>query len=171
MSLLALFHAVLLAGLLGFGGLGSLPVMRHQLAGAGLPADTLVLHALAVGNISPGPNGLYLVAVGYLVRGPAGAAVAAVAIVIPSLLVLVLEPLRDRLEHLLRFRAALRSLGIAVIAQLSVAAVGLVGTVAHRSGPALLLTAGGVVLLARKVPPLIGVALAIGVGLVAHTMA
>jgi hypothetical protein len=60
--------AVLLAGLLGFGGFGSLPGLRGQPAGAGMQTD---LHPAAVSNISPGPNGLYLVAVGYFVGGTA----------------------------------------------------------------------------------------------------
>src|ERR1700743_336675 len=94
MSLGQTFLAVFLASLLGFGGLGSLPVLRGQLASAGLMPDQLLLSSLAVGNISPGPNGLYLIAVGYFVRGYAGAGVATLAVLLPPLLVLLLGPVR-----------------------------------------------------------------------------
>ena len=46
------FLAILLASLLGFGGLGSLPVLRSQLSAAGLAPDGVILPALAVGNIT-----------------------------------------------------------------------------------------------------------------------
>ena len=160
------FLAVLLASLLGFGGLGSLPVLRGQLSSAGLSADTLVLHAVAVGNISPGPNGLYLVAIGYFVSGPWGALAAAVALMLPPLLVFLLERARAWLVHLRRFRAVLQSLSLAVIALLSTSASSLALHAARTSLGAAMALAGFVLLL-RRVPPLVSVALAIAVGLIA----
>jgi chromate transporter len=159
-----IFLAVLLASLLGFGGLGSLPVLRGQLAGAGVQTDTLILHSLAVGNISPGPNGLYLVAVGYFVGGTAGGLAAVVALLLPPLLVLVLERVRSRLIHVRRFRAVLRSLSLAVVALLATSASDLVRHAAV--GPvAIALIAVGTLLLLRRLPPLVGVALAVAAGL------
>jgi chromate transporter len=165
MSTERIFLAVFLASLLGFGGLGSLPVLRSQLAGAGLSPDTLILHSLAVGNISPGPNGLYLVAIGYFVGGWTGALAATVALCLPPLLVLPLQRLRSRLIHHRRFRSALQSLGIAVVALLCVSSA----TLAQHAGRTPLTIAMivlGAALLLRGWPPLVGVVAAVTAGLV-----
>jgi chromate transporter len=164
MSIEQTFVAVFLASLLGFGGLGSLPVLRGQLSGAGLMPDQLLLSSLAVGNISPGPNGLYLIAVGYFVDGYWGAAAATVAVLLPPLLVLLLDKLRAGLIHLRRFRSALRSLSLAVVALLATSSGSLAWTAAHTVLGASMLVAGTVLLLFRA-PPLVGVVLAVGVGL------
>jgi chromate transporter len=164
MSIEQTFVAVFLASLLGFGGLGSLPVLRGQLSAAGLMPDQLLLSSLAVGNISPGPNGLYLIAVGYFVDGYGGAAAATVAVLLPPLLVLLLDKLRASLIHLRRFRSALRSLSLAVVALLATSSGSLAWTAAHTVLGASMLVAGTVLLLFR-VPPLVGVVLAVGVGL------
>jgi chromate transporter len=163
------FIAIFLASLFGFGGLGSLPVLRGQLVSAGLSAasaDTLVLHSLAVGNISPGPNGLYLVAVGYFVGGPWSALAAAAALTLPPLLVFPLEKARSWLIHLRRFRSMLRSLGLAVVATLALSSGSLVVHAARTPlGVAMVVT--GLVLLLRRVPPLVSVIVAIAAGLLA----
>jgi chromate transporter len=159
------FVTVLLASLLGFGGLGSLPVLRSQLSGAGIAPDNLILHAVAVGNISPGPNGLYLVAVGYFVGGASGALVSCLALMIPPILVLGLQRLRDRLIHRARFRAALQSLGLAVVALLASTSTGLVIHAGHGVLGVTMIALGTVLVLLR-LPPLLGVLLAIGTGLV-----
>lgn len=164
MTIAQTFVAVFLASLLGFGGLGSLPVLRGQLAAAGLAPDQLLLSSLAVGNISPGPNGLYLIAVGYFVAGYPGAGAATVAVLLPPLSVLLLDKLRARLVHVRRFRSALRSLGLAVVALLAQSAGSLAWTAAHTVlGAVMLLLGTGLLLL--RVPPLVGVALAVGAGL------
>jgi chromate transporter len=164
MSIEQTFVAVFLASLLGFGGLGSLPVLRGQLSAAGLTPDQLLLSSLAVGNISPGPNGLYLIAVGYFVDGYWGAAAATVAVLLPPLLVLLLDKLRAGLIHLRRFRSALRSLSLAVVALLATSSGSLAWTAAHTVLGVSMLVAGTVSLLFR-VAPLAGVVLAVGVGL------
>lgn len=164
MNAVQTFVAVFLASLLGFGGLGSLPVLRGQLSSAGIMPDHLLLSSLAVGNISPGPNGLYLIAVGYFVDGYVGAAVATVALLLPPLLVLLLDRLRARLIHLRRFRSALRSLGIAVVALLATSSGQLAWTAAHTVLGAAML-AVGLALLLLKMPPLVGVVIAIVAGL------
>jgi chromate transporter len=158
------FLAVFLASLLGFGGMGSLPVLRGQLSAAGLSPDPLILPALAVGNVSPGPNGLYLVAIGYLVDGVAGAALAVTAMLLPPMLVLVLDRLRTRLIHLRRFRGALASLGIGVVALLATTGASLVQH-ADTNPRGIVFTVAGAVLLLLRVPPAITVALAIAAGL------
>lgn len=159
------FIAVFLASLLGFGGLGSLPVLRGQLTSAGIMPDHLLLSSLAVGNISPGPNGLYLIAVGYFVDRYAGAAIATAAVLIPPLLVLLLDRLRAKLIHLRRFRSALRSLGVAVVAVLATSSGSLAWTAAHTTlGAAMLAT--GTALLMVRIPPLAGVLIAVITGLI-----
>jgi chromate transporter len=164
MTLTQTFVAVFLASLLGFGGLGSLPVLRGQLSGAGIMPDHLLLSSLAVGNISPGPNGLYLIAVGYFVDGYVGAAAATVAVLLPPLLVLLLVRVRARLIHLRRFRSALRSLGLAVVALLATSSGSLAWTAAHTLLGAAM-AALGLALLMFRIPPLVGVVLAVGTGI------
>jgi chromate transporter len=159
------FVAVFLASLLGFGGLGSLPVLRGQLSAAGLSADTLVLHALAVGNISPGPNGLYLVAIGYFVGGPWSALAAAAALMLPPLLVFPLDRAQTWLIRLRRFRSVLRSLGLAVVAMLAMSSGSLV-LHAARTPFGVVMIVTGLVLLLCRVPPLISVVIAIAAGLI-----
>lgn len=164
MGLEQLFFAVLVANLVGFGGLSSLPILRSQIAGAGMPADTLLLHSLAVGQMSPGPNGLYLIAVGYFVAGVPGVIVATAGILIPPLLVLPLERMRARLLHLSRFRAALHSLSLTVVALLVNSSINLAQ---HASTDVFdaVMTAIGTLLLLRAAPPLYAIALAIAAGL------
>jgi chromate transporter len=163
MSAVGVFVAVFLASLLGFGGLGSLPVLRGQLAGAGLNTDQLLLSSLAVGNISPGPNGLYLIAVGYFVDGCTGAAAASVAVLLPPMLVLLLDRVRARLIHLPRFRSALQSLGLAVVALLAVSSGQLTAAAAHTL-LGVTMAAAGLALLVLRVPPFLGVVLAVLTG-------
>lgn len=167
MSTERIFLAVLLANLIGFGGLSSLPVLRGQLLAAGMQADILILNAVAVGNISPGPNGLYLVAVGYFVGGFAGAAAAVLALLAPPILVLPLERARSRLVHVRRFRAGLHSLSLAVIALLVVSS-GSLALNASSDGLGLLMVGAGVVLMLCGVPSLVGIVLAILAGILFH---
>lgn len=158
-----LFLAVFLASLLGFGGLGSLPVLRGQLAANGIAADGLILQSLAVGNISPGPNGLYLVVIGYFTDGLVGALVAFLAVMIPPTLVLVLERIRARLIGNRRFLAVLQALSLAVVALLTVSS-GSLATHAAISPLTVFLIAAGAIMLLCRVPSLVGVILALGLG-------
>lgn len=160
------FLAIFLASLLGFGGLGSVPVLRSQLAAGGVSPDAVILPALAVGNISPGPNGLYLVAVGYFVGGVVGALLSVLALIIPPLLVLVLEKMRARLIHLHRFRGALSSLSLAVVGVLAVSTVSLVRHAGTNVYGIVFIVVGAAFLL-RRVPPLVIVAVAVVVGVIA----
>ncbi len=165
MSLWHLFLTILVSSLIGFGGLSSLPVLRGQLQNAGLQADNLILHSLAIGNITPGPNGLYLLVVGFFVGGVRGALVATAALLIPPFLVLLLERLRDRLEHLRRFRAVMHSLSLSVIALLIPSSGSLV---LHAGTDALgiAMVVIGTILLTCKLPPLVGICIAIAAGLI-----
>jgi chromate transporter len=165
MSIEHLFVAVLVANLIGFGGLSSLPVLRGQLLAAGLPADTLLLHSLAVSNITPGPNGLYLVVVGYFVGGMKGAAAATLALLLPPILVLPLERVRSRLVHLHRFRAGMHSLSLAVVALLAVSS-GSLAMHAATDTLGFVMVIVGTVLLVYGAPPLLGFGIAVLAGMV-----
>ena len=166
MSLETLFVTVLVASLLSFGGLGSLPVVRGELLAAHIPPDGLILQSLAVGNIGPGPNGLYLVAIGYFVAGPLGALVGAVALLLPPLLVLVFERVRARLIHLPRFQSALESLSLAVVALVATTSGTLASHALHSPlEAAMVVAAAAVLLLLRWVPTIAVVVGAIVVGL------
>ena len=167
MSLERIFLTVLIANLIGFGGLSSLPILRGQIQSAGLPADNLLLHALAIGNISPGPNGLYLVVVGFFIGGIKGAGVATVALSLPPFLAIILDRLRSRLLHLPRFRAVMHSLSLAVIALLIPSSAAL----AEHAATDLLgiaMVALGTVLLMCRASPLVGIGIALAIGLVAR---
>lgn len=166
MSAERIFLITLIANLLGFGGLGSLPVLRGQLAAAGVHADALLLQALAVGNLGPGPNGLYVVAAGYFLDGGNGAAAATCAVLLPPILVLGIERLRNRLLHHRRFRAALQSLSLAVVALLATSS----GSLAIHAGTdplGVVMIAIGTIMLLAGWPPLLGIAVAVGAGLLA----
>lgn len=155
------FVAVLLSSALGFGGFGSLPFLRQYLAAAGLAADAILLQALTVGRLSPGPNGLFLIAVGYFVAGLEGVIVAVAAVVIPPLAILPISQLRERFEHVLRFRSALRSLGLAVVALLASTTVSVVSQAISSPLVGLLVGASAVLLLSRVPPWLLLIASAV----------
>jgi chromate transporter len=161
-----LFVAVLAASVLGFGGLGTLPVFRSQVEGYGVThVDALLLPAVAVGNVSPGPNGLYIIAAGYFLAGIPGVLVATVAVTIPPFLVLALDAARSRLMHLDRFRAMLRSLALGVVALLCATDWSLIHNASTDLHRVVVLVAGAAALLLR-VPPVVGVVAAILLGLV-----
>lgn len=161
-----LFFVVLISSALGFGGIGALPVLHRYLAQAGLGADALILQALTVGQLSPGPNGLYMVALGYFVAGPWGAVAASLAVLVPPLAILPIAKLRARLEHLPRFRAILRSLGLAIVALLASATVSIIKQAAVSPVAAVIIAAASALLLLR-VPPLVILAAAGLVGYLA----
>jgi chromate transporter len=163
-----LFLVVLVASLLSFGGLGSLPVIRGELLSAHIQPDSLILQSLAVGNIGPGPNGLYLVAIGYFIDGPVGALIATAALLPPPLLALGLERLRGRLTRLPRFQSALESLSIAVVALVLTTSGNLAGHVLSTPlETAMAITSAGLLLFVPRIPTIAVVIGAIGVGLLA----
>jgi chromate transporter len=159
-----LFLVIMIASVFSFGGLGSLPVLQSQLQSNGISPDAVVLPALAVGNISPGPNGLYLIAASYFIGGIKGSLVACLAVLIPPFLVLGVERARQRLIHLARFRAMLRSLALAVVALLVVTDWSLVKHAATAGPWSIVVMVAGTLMLLFRVPPLIGVVFAIVVG-------
>lgn len=164
MPLSQLFVVILIASVLSFGGLGSLPVLQSQLEANHISPDAVVLPAVAVGNISPGPNGLYLIAASYFIGGLKGAGVAVAAVAIPPFLVVLVDRARNRLIHLARFRAMLRSLALAVVALLAVTNWTLVKHAVTAGPLSVFVMIVGTLMLLVRVPPLVGVAFALAVG-------
>lgn len=170
MNILTLFWVFLKAGILSFGGLGSLPLLVQSLVHThGWANEQQIGQALAVGRIAPGPNGLYVIALGYLVYGFAGAAAAAVANVIPSLLVLPISALHRRVAHNPRVIGAMRMVGLAVVGTLLWTAWSIVRGAAR--GPAdwaIALAAPAIVILRPRWNPVVVLAGAAILGLLLH---
>jgi chromate transporter len=164
MPLSHLFLIILIASMFSFGGLGSLPVLQSQLATNGVSPAAVVLPSLAVGNISPGPNGLYLVAASYFMGGIKGSLLACLAVAIPPFLVLPVERAKRRLIHLPRVRAMLRSLGVAVVARLVLPVWSLITHAAANGPRSIAVMVLGTLALLFRIPPLLAVLAAIGVG-------
>jgi chromate transporter len=80
---IALFLIFFRAAALSVGGQGALPLLRQDLAGAGIVTEHQILEALAIGKVTPGPTGLYIVTLGYFAAGPAGAVIALLAAMVP----------------------------------------------------------------------------------------
>ena len=93
---LSLFLTFLKDAALSLGGLGALPLIRHDLVATGLATDTQVVQALAIGRLSTGPNGLWIVSLGYLIAGWLGAIFALIACSIPPLVMVPATQLARR---------------------------------------------------------------------------
>ncbi len=159
----SLFFIFLKAAALGFGGYGSLPLLREDLLLTGLATDEQLIQSLAVGRLSTGPNGTYIVSLGYFVGGFGGAAAALVAGCLPPLIMVPLVAVaRGRLLStrfagfnrgvLLAISGLLLAFGVAILAPAGVSglawwhvllAVGATAvTVQGRVHPALLIALG-----------------------------
>lgn len=89
MNLLLLYLLLLKASATSFSGLGSLPVIRHDLVEKrGVLTDRQLNAAVAAGRTAPGPNGSYVVSVGFFVAGFPGACVGCLAVMTPAFLIL-----------------------------------------------------------------------------------
>lgn len=108
------FWLFLKASLFSTGGLGNLPFLHTDLIPLGWASEEDFLTAIAVGQLSPGPSGIWSVSLGYLSLGWVGATLALVALTLPTLLVLPLESLYQRMEHLTTIRNFSRGLTLAV---------------------------------------------------------
>lgn len=162
---LELFLIFLKASALGFGGYGSLPLLREDLLIAGLATDEQLIQSLAIGRLSTGPNGTYIVSLGYFVGGVGGAIAALVASCLPPLVMVPLVALvRGRLLSpgfagfnrgiLLAISGLLLAFGVAILAPAGIGglawwhvalAVGAMAvTIQGRLHPALLIGLGAV---------------------------
>jgi chromate transporter len=169
-DLLGLFLIFLRAAALSVGGQGALPLLRQDLAGAGIVTEHQILEALAIGRVAPGPTGLYIVTLGYFAAGPLGAVIAlAAALVPPVAMIAVASALRRQLLNAwasgvvrgvalsaggllvatsIRLLAPDRSIIEVPMWQLVLAAIGAALTVRGRTHPGLVMGAGAIVGLA-----------------------
>ncbi len=108
------FWLFLKASLFSTGGLGNLPFLHTDLIRLSWATEEDFLTAIAVGQLSPGPSGIWSVSLGYLTWGWLGAAAALVALSLPTLLIIPLESLYQRMEHLSGVRNFSRGLTLAV---------------------------------------------------------
>lgn len=114
MNILYYFWLFLKASLFSTGGLGNLPFLHTDLIQLGWAQEEDFLTALAVGQVSPGPNGIWSVSLGYLTLGWLGAGLAVLALLLPTVLVVVLASVYERMGHLngVRFFSFGLSLGV-----------------------------------------------------------
>lgn len=94
------------------GGFASVPLMLHEVVDVRHWLDgKTFMDGIALGQITPGPIVITATFVGYQIAGMLGAVVGTVGIFTPSFLMVVLMvPHFDRLQHSLWFRRALRGI-------------------------------------------------------------
>ncbi|HKW78532.1 MAG TPA: chromate transporter [Candidatus Limnocylindria bacterium] len=162
-----LFLIFFRAAALSVGGQGALPLLRQDLAGAGIVTEAQILEALAIGRIAPGPTGLYIVTLGYFAGGPLGAVLAMAAASLPPIaMIAIAGTVRRRLlsPHVaglvrgvgltstgllvataIRLLAPDRALLDVPVWQLALAVVGTALTIQGRIHPAALMGIGAIV--------------------------
>jgi chromate transporter len=92
------------------GGFASVPVMLHQVVDVRHWMDSKTfMDGIAMGQVTPGPIVITATFVGYQLAGLVGALAGTAAVFSPSfLMVLIVVPYFDRLQHSVLFRRALR---------------------------------------------------------------
>jgi chromate transporter len=94
------------------GGFASVPLMLHEVVDVRHWLDSKAfMDGIALGQVTPGPIVITATFVGYQIAGILGAVVGTVCIFTPSfLMVVVMVPYFDRMQHSLWFRRALRGI-------------------------------------------------------------
>lgn len=110
------FFLIFLKGsFLSFGGMGNLPILHADLVPLHFATDRQFAEALMIGQISPGPAGLWAISLGFMVDGFTGALLATAAITIPPLLIIYVQRLYRKLEHILAVEGFIRGMGLGVV--------------------------------------------------------
>jgi chromate transporter len=155
---------VLKASLFSTWEFSNVPSLRQDLLARGRAHHADVSQSLAIGQISPGPNGQWVISLGYFTYGFLGAFLTLLAVSLPPCLALMIARSYRRIERWLRTQRAMDGVSLGVVGLL----ITVIWTILHQSGsdwrgPPIAL---GVLCLAstRKVPPVIILALAGGVG-------
>lgn len=158
------FLLLLKASLFSTGGFTNLPSIHQDLLARKWATEADFAQAIAIGQVSPGPSGLWVVCLGYLTDGYVGALLALLAVTLPPLLVLVLAAQYRRLEQRPRARAAMTGVSHAVVALM----LSVVWTIVRQPGVdgwGILIAVGAFGLaLTHKVPVVVILAAAAGVG-------
>ena len=168
MNPLLFFWLFLKASLLSTGGLGNLPFLHQDLVDLGWAEEQDFITAIAVGQVSPGPTGLWSISLGYLIYGWLGAALATAALVLPPLLALVVAAFYTRIEGRPSVQDFTRGLGLGVVGLTFTVALSLAGS-AITDWVSVLIAIGALgMLLSKRVPVILVLALAAAVGVVVY---
>ncbi len=165
MSVMMLYLLLLKATVVSFSGYASVPVVREDLVvSRGVLTDKQLNDAIAISQTSPGPLGLYEVIVGYLVAGATGALAGMLALATPALLAVPILRVVQR-GRAAEIRGA--SSGIVIVSCMLMLTTGLrLVPAAAPTVPLGIVTAVGFcVLAATRIPPVMVVVVAAGLGL------
>lgn len=168
MNEMLFFWLFLKASLLSTGGLGNLPFLHKDLVGLGWAEESDFITAIAVGQVSPGPTGLWSISLGYLIYGWAGAALSLAALALPPLLVLVVNAFYNRIESHPSVQDFTRGLGLGVVGLTFTVAAGLAGSAITDWVGAAVAVGALAMLLSRRVPVILVLALAALVGVLVY---
>jgi chromate transporter len=114
MNLIVLYLILAKSTLTSFSGLGSLPVIRHDLVEhRKVLTDRQVNAAVAAGQSTPGPIGNYVVAIGYFAAGWPGAVAGLLAVMTPAFLIIPLMRYLGRRAELPRVKGAIDAVMLA----------------------------------------------------------
>ena len=168
MDIFTYFWIFLKATLLSTGGLGNLPSLHDDLVPRGWATEQDFAESLAVGQITPGPSGLWVISLGYLTAGVLGALLALVAICLPPLLVLLVDRLHRRIGEHPAVEGFIRHLGLAVVG-VFVAVIGRVLVTTGVAVGSVCIVVGSIAgALTKRIPLVLILALAAGVGIVVY---
>ena len=168
MDLILYFWIFLKATLLSTGGLGNLPSLHEDLVGRGWATEQDIAESLAVGQITPGPSGLWVISLGYLTAGVLGALLALVAICLQPLLVLLVDRLHRRIGDHPAVEGFIRHLGLAVVGVFVVVIGRVLVTTGIDVGSVCVLVGSIAGALTKRVPVVLLLALAAGIGIVVY---
>ena len=168
MDILLYFWIFLKATLLSTGGLGNVPSLHDDLVGRGWAIEQDFAESLAVGQITPGPSGLWVISLGYLTAGILGAIVALVAICLPPLLVLLVDRLHRGIGDHPAVEGFIRYLGLAVVGVFVVVLGRLLVTASIDVGSVCIVVGSIAGSLTKRVPVVLLLALAAGIGIVVY---
>jgi chromate transporter len=153
------FLFVLKAQAISNNGTAALPSLHFDLLGQGWATDPQFAGALVVGSMTPGPNGLWVVSLGYIVAGPLGAVAALCASTLPPLLVLPIDALYRRFGSLSGVEGFVRGIGLAVIGVSPLVLAEVLRGNGFDGGTAVIASVSFVLVLSRRVPNALVVAL------------
>jgi chromate transporter len=109
------FWLFLKASLFSTGGLGNLPFLHNDLIALGWAGERDFVTGIAVGQVSPGPTGLWSISLGYLTYGWPGGLLALLALTLPTLLVLIVNNVYNRLATRSAVQNFARGLALGVV--------------------------------------------------------
>ena len=157
---------LLRASLFSTGGSANVPLVYAEFVPRGWATDAQFAESLAIGQISPGPTGLWVISFGYLTDGVRGALLALVAITIPPLLVLGFDRLHRKYGHHPAVGGFVRGLSLAVVGVLLVVLGRLLASTGLNSTTLLILALSVGLGAMGRLPVLLVLLLAAGLGIV-----